>query len=109
VTDEEDSEVHEGQEPARVLGMPGLRGSVRPEEYQRRVLGISTDWFAILRARPSSSGFDVRRLAHPVRWWRWRRQVHRLGPYAPDYDDGASARRGRARGKPTQDGSQDGG
>lgn len=105
MTDEEDSEVHEGQEPTRVLGMPGVRDSVRPEEYQPRVLGIPTDWFAILRARPSSSGFDVRRLAHPVRWWRWRRQVRRLGPYASDYDDGERVRREPERGKPTQDGS----
>ena len=35
--------------------------------------------------------FDLRGLAHPVRWWRWRRQVHRLGPYAPEYDESEGA------------------
>jgi hypothetical protein len=105
VSDENDREVREGEQPSRILGIPRLEGSVRPEEFQSRVLGIPTDWFAILRARPDTSGFDVRRLAHPVRWWKWRRQVHRLGPYAPDYDDGETARRDD-RGKSTQNGKE---
>jgi hypothetical protein len=25
------------------------------------------------------------RLLHPIRWVRWRLEVHRKGPYAPDY------------------------
>ena len=88
--DEENDVVHEDGEPRRVLGIPRLRSGVRPDECQPRVLGIPRDWFVIPRERPGSAAFDVRRVAHPMRWWRWRRQVHRLGPYAPDYDDGGA-------------------
>jgi hypothetical protein len=59
---------------------------LRPERHQPRVLGINRHWFAVLRDRPGARTFDLRWVAHPVRWLRWRRQVHRLGPYAPDYD-----------------------
>jgi hypothetical protein len=41
---------------------------------------------------------DVSVLFHPLRWMRWRRELKRLGPYAPDYEgrfvqvDGAAQR-----------------
>ena len=69
----------EAEEPKRVLGIP-LSGASRREEFRPGVLGMPRHWFG-----PPT--VDVRRLAHPVRWWRWRRQVRRLGPYAPGYDD----------------------
>jgi len=74
---------HEGEEPKRVLGIP-LSGAAGGDRFPPRVLGIPRDWFG-------PPAVDLRRLAHPRRWWRWRRQVRRLGPYAPDYgDDGAT-------------------
>jgi hypothetical protein len=91
VIDEGDSVVHEDEELTLVQETPRLGNGLRPEDYQPRVLGINRNWFAVLRDRPGTRAFEVRRVAHPVRWWRWRRQVHRLGPYAPDYDDDGSS------------------
>ena len=71
----------------RVLGMTRHRSGLRPEDYQPRVLGIPRDWIQVNRQKTGSPTFAVRRIAHPVRWWKWRREVHRLGPYAPDYDE----------------------
>jgi hypothetical protein len=97
--------VHREGEPTRALGISRLRTRLRSEEYQPRVLGIPRDWFGIVREAPGSRAFDVRRITHPVRWWRWRRQVHRLGPYAPDYDDdGGSASPEHEMGNAPRDG-----
>src|ERR1700688_1788148 len=70
--------VREGEEPRRVLGRP--QGGLHRDEYQLRFLQIPRNWIGPLR-------LHVRRVAHPVRLLRWRLQVRRLGPYAPDYDD----------------------
>jgi len=57
-------------------------------DYERRFLGFPRDLFGFLRERQRPrTPVHVRRIAHPVRWVKWRRQVHRLGPYAPDFDD----------------------
>ena len=70
------------REPQRVLGMPTGRGDwrVRSDDTRPRVLGVPVTW---VRPRP----VDLRWVRHPVRWVRWRRDVHRRGPYAPDFDD----------------------
>ena len=33
---------------------------------------------------------DVSVLAHPIRYLKWRRDVRKLGPYAPAFNDGRS-------------------
>jgi hypothetical protein len=35
---------------------------------------------------------DVSLLAHPIRYLKWRRDVRKLGPYAPAFNDGRSPR-----------------
>ncbi|MGO9150863.1 MAG: hypothetical protein ACLP1E_10640 [Acidimicrobiales bacterium] len=77
-----DEVLPEGEEPRRLLGMPIPHGVVREGEEPKRVLGmpIPLTWIDLPR-------FHMRRFLHPVRWMRWRLQVRRLGPYAPDYDD----------------------
>ena len=77
----------EEHERARALGLSRRRSGIRPAEDQPRVLGIPRDWFAVNRREPGSPTIDLRRIAHPVRWLKWRRALRRLGPYAPDYDD----------------------
>ena len=72
--------VRDGEEPKRVLGFPLRQAGPRRREDEPSVLGLPRGWI-------SPPAFDLRRIAHPLRWWRWRRQVQRLGPYAPDYDD----------------------
>ena len=62
-----------GEEEKHILGIR----RTKPEEP--RVLGIPRGWI-----RPT---VDFRRIAHPLRWWKWHRQVKRLGAYAPDYDE----------------------
>ena len=78
-----DDVLPEGEEPRRLLGMP-IRpdGVVHKGEEPKRVLGmpIPLGWIDL----PT---FHIGRFLHPVRWMRWRVQVHRLGPYAPDYDN----------------------
>jgi len=75
---------YEDDEPQRVLGLPVRRGGPRQPAYRepRSVLGMPLSWFG---PRPH---LDTRWARHPVRWLRWRSQVHRLGPYAPDYEEG---------------------
>ncbi len=77
-----DDVLPEGEEPRRLLGMPIPHGVVHKGEEPKRVLGmpIPLTWIEL----PT---FHVRRLLHPVRWMRWRLQVRRSGPYAPDYDN----------------------
>lgn len=71
-------------EPQRVLGMPVQPGDWRPRTggNEQRFLGVPSGWH-----RESGSP-DTRWLRHPLRWAKWRLQVHKLGPYAPDYSDG---------------------
>jgi hypothetical protein len=63
------------------------------EEYQR-FLGFPTSlwsqWHARSRSSPeaSDSGANSRGLmSHPITWLRWRRELRRHGPFAPDFDD----------------------
>jgi hypothetical protein len=76
---------NDGREARRVLRIPLPRSRERRDEYRPRVLGLPQDWFRNRRVSPRPDGLDLGRMAHPLRWWRWRRLVHRLGPYAPDY------------------------
>jgi hypothetical protein len=78
----------DGSEPQRVLGFPVTRGGQRQggrgrSDASQRVLGLPANWFGSQRAGHPR---DTRWLAHPARWLRWRMQVRRLGPYAPDFD-----------------------
>jgi hypothetical protein len=65
----------------------GADRRLRIGETDARVVGLPLEWF-----RTRTPG-DTRWLRHPVRWARWRRQVRRLGPYAPEFDyPGASGK-----------------
>jgi len=76
--------VRKGEEPRRVLGFPLRARGGRGADDQPRVLGMP-------RGGMHPQALDLRGLAHPVRWWRWRRRVHRLGPYALGYDESDGA------------------
>jgi hypothetical protein len=67
-------------EHRHLAGMPLEAGHLLPRvgPTEQRVLGLPLSWFS---RRPA----DFSGLRHPLRWTRWRLQVHRLGPYAPDY------------------------
>ncbi len=79
----EDDVIPEGEEPRRVLGFPlPAHRVVREGEEPRRVLG-----FPVPLGLLEAPNFHFRRVVHPARWVRWRLQVRRLGPYAPNYDD----------------------
>ena len=75
---------YDDEDRQHVLGVPVRvrrgRSRPRPSSEQRTVLGLPLSWFA---PRPQ---LDTRWLRHPGRWLRWRAQVRRLGPYAPDYE-----------------------
>jgi hypothetical protein len=45
------------------------------------IIGLPKRWFTGLR------DVDTRWCRHPVKWLKWRSQVRRLGPYAPNYDE----------------------
>jgi hypothetical protein len=78
--------------PRQVMGIPVGPGGWRrkpDDEEQGFVLGLPRSWFR----RPDDKT-DWRWLRHPVRWSRWRRQVQKLGPYAPGYSGtGPTAKR----------------
>lgn len=82
--------MYEGEEPRRALGFPVREGNGRgPSPTGTPGAGgplyrLPTGWFS--SERPQT---DLRWARHPVRWAKWRYSVHRLGPYAPDYNDPA--------------------
>lgn len=71
------------EEPTSWLGMPFDRtgGRIRKNESEQRVLGVPRSWFWTGQAP------DLRWVRDPVRWLRWRLEVRRRGPYAPNYED----------------------
>ena len=69
-----------GEEHQRVAGMPPGPGGWRPGLTEPRVLGLPISQFGFLQTG------DRSKLAHPLRWLRWRRRVAREGPYAPEFD-----------------------
>ena len=70
------------EEPQRVLGVAARRDGRRLQvgETEQRVLGLPIRWFR------SEGNVDTRWVRHPITWLRWRVHVHRLGPYAPEYE-----------------------
>lgn len=60
------------------------------DDTEPRVLGIPRSWYRMPQP------FDLRWAPHPIRWWKWRLQVHRLGPYAPRYEATDPTKRGDA-------------
>jgi hypothetical protein len=66
------------------------------EEYQR-FMGWPTSllpWDAERhRWSRATVGRSYRKVVHPVVWFRWRLDVRRRGPYAPDFE---GFRRGRS-------------
>ena len=71
------------EEPKRLLGFPIERGDWRPrtDDYEPRILGIPSSWFGSNQGQST----DLRWIRHPIRWARWRFEVRRLGPYAPEF------------------------
>jgi len=61
------------------------KGEWRPrtENGEQRVLGVPRSWFGA----QEKASIDFRWVRNPIRWSKWRIQVHRLGPYAPEYED----------------------
>ena len=76
----------EDYEPQRVLGFPVARGDWRPRQ---KGSGQGAFGVPLSRVGPRPA-LDTRWARHPVRWLRWRAQVRRLGPYAPDYEEPAA-------------------
>lgn len=81
----------EPEERKRILGFPLGSDPYRPSDREpQRIFGMPTDWMG-----PVDLQF-FRSLIHPFQSWkRWTRH-RRLGPYAPDDDDGAKAEDGQA-------------
>jgi len=78
VSDEERSASEE--EPAHLLGMEWRSKAERLQEAEgQHVLGVPQGWI-----HPPSDFAAVR---HPLRWLKWRREVRRKGPFAPDLDE----------------------
>ena len=69
------------REPQHALGM---ERKPRPEWLSQaegqHVLGVPAEWIHPPR-------IEKRAFRHPVKWWKWRRRVRRVGPYAPHFDD----------------------
>lgn len=70
------------REPQRFLGIPLEPGSrsLRIDPTEQRVLGFPRSWFR-------TDSVDLTWLRHPIRWARWRREVRRLGPHAPSFEE----------------------
>jgi hypothetical protein len=49
-------------------------------------------WRQDRRSRPWDVP-DFRWVRHPIRWIRWQANVHRQGPYAPDFAEWLAARK----------------
>jgi len=86
----------EDKEVQHRFGMPVEPGQkwARVGDTEPRVAGIPRSWIS-----PAVGKIDTRRIRHPMRWMRWRLQVRRLGPEAPDYPESES--------KPPRDGAND--
>jgi hypothetical protein len=71
------------QRVRRAQGPPAEDGGKRllMDETEPRAMGLPLSWFRTTEA------IDLRWARHPVRWIRWRLDVHRRGPYAPRFED----------------------
>ena len=71
------------EERNRVFGMPrGADPRAKQGEERQQVLGVPADWFG-----PVDWGW-FRSVTHPIKaYQRWTLR-RRLGPYAPDNDEG---------------------
>jgi hypothetical protein len=70
----------------RIFGLSGGSGARRMQvdDTEPRILGIPQSWVGF--RRDPKRDIDTRWVRHPILWLRWRRQVRRLGPYAPRFD-----------------------
>ena len=61
------------------------------EEEYHRVLGFRASLWPRAMDRseevPASGGSWLRAVRHPIRWVRWRIELHERGPYAPTFSD----------------------
>ncbi|MCU1490218.1 MAG: hypothetical protein JWM85_1623 [Acidimicrobiaceae bacterium] len=82
----EDEKPPQGQ---RAFGISASEGGWRPTvgDTEQRVLGVPLSWLG------SQGSVDLRWLRHPIRWTRWRLEVHRRGPYAPRFENFGRAER----------------
>jgi hypothetical protein len=68
------------EERNKVFGMP--RGADPHAEEPQRVLGVPVDWYG-----PVDWGW-LRSVRHPINAYKRWTLRRRLGPYAPDHDEG---------------------
>jgi hypothetical protein len=72
------------EEPQRFLGFPVARGvgtwRLSRDDTRPRVMGIP-------RVEYTGKPLELRWARSPIRWFRWRREVRRKGPYARSFDD----------------------
>ena len=73
--------LHEGEERKHVLGLP-VPAAPPEGELPKSIFG-----FPVSQYWEGWPTIHIRRIAHPVRWAKWRLQVHRLGPYTLDFDE----------------------
>jgi hypothetical protein len=64
------------------------------DEEQQRFLGFPLSLWPALEPGKGSpdqgehrTGSTVARLGHPIAWVRWRIELRRRGPYAPDFNE----------------------
>jgi hypothetical protein len=72
------------EEPNKVFGM--IRRDIGPharqDEEPQRVLGVPLDWYGRV------DRLQLRPLRHPIKAYKRWKLIRRLGPYAPDDEDG---------------------
>jgi hypothetical protein len=65
--------------------------SLTEDEYKKPILGMPKAWLGFRRDGDSDgvppTVFHIGRMVHPLRWLKWRLQVHRSGALAPRYED----------------------
>jgi hypothetical protein len=78
--------VSRGDDEPRVLGMirRDLGRVARHDEEPKHILGFPADLFGPVE------GVRLRALRHPIKAYKRRMLIRRLGPYAPDDEDDQS-------------------
>jgi hypothetical protein len=73
-----------GEEPDKVFGMVrrDMGPRARQGEEPKHVLGVPVDWYGQV------DGVQLRSLRHPIKSYKRWTLRRRLGPYAPDDEDG---------------------
>jgi hypothetical protein len=61
-----------------MLAEAGRMNQTELVEHANRIPGFR-------RSVLATSTIDLSLFLDPLRWTRWRREIHRLGPYAPHY------------------------